>query len=464
MGLGDLFRASENAQLHEQVNKLQNQSIELQKKIDELQELLTPEHLELQSLLQKIELKKTELNEISAKKEAEMNNMVVEKLQEVNALEDRSKTLNQEIIDCTAKLSELKSQIIEADETVLLQSFCLYEPKYDFASSTQFKDRLAEIRSEQKNMIKCGEAATGATNWTVNNDERKGQKMVKDTQKLLLRAFNTECDELVSKVKFNNIESIEKRMRTSREAISKLGSIMAIQISAQYLDLKIQELHLAYEYAIKKQEEKEELKRIRIEQREQAKLEREIEIARKKLEKEQSHCVNELSRMSKQDVSAMNEDEKAAFDAKKSELESQLSEIKKGITDVDYRAANQRAGYVYIISNIGSFGENIYKIGMTRRLNPMDRVDELGDASVPFNFDVHALIFSEDAPALETALHQAFEDRKVNMVNGRREFFHVTLDEIKQVIKDNFDKTVEFTDTADAEQYRKSELLRKQVR
>ena len=239
---------------------------------------------------------------------------------------------------------------------------------------------------------------------------------------------------------------------------------MAIQISAQYLDLKIQELHLAYEYAIKKQEEKEELKRIRIEQREQAKLEREIEIARKKLEKEQSHCVNELSRMSKQDVSAMNEDEKAAFDAKKSELESQLSEIKKGITDVDYRAANQRAGYVYIISNIGSFGENIYKIGMTRRLNPMDRVDELGDASVPFNFDVHALIFSEDAPALETALHQAFEDRKVNMVNGRREFFHVTLDEIKQVIKDNFDKTVEFTDTADAEQYRKSELLRKQVR
>ena len=287
--------------------------------------------------------------------------------------------------------------------------------------------------------------------------------MVNDTQKLLLRAFNTECDELIGKVKFNNIESVEKRIRTSRETISKLGSTMAIQISARYLDLKIRELHLAYEYAVKKQEEKEELKRIRAEQREQAKLEKEIETARKKLEKEQSHCKNELARMLKQDTASMSAEERAAFDAKKSELESQLGEIAKGIADVDYRAANQKAGYVYVMSNIGSFGENIYKIGMTRRLDPMDRVDELGDASVPFNFDVHALIFSEDAPALEAALHKAFENRKVNMVNTRREFFNVTLEEIKDVIKANFDKTVEFTETAAAEQYRESLLMKKSV-
>lgn len=119
------------------------------------------------------------------------------------------------------------------------------------------------------------------------------------------------------------------------------------------------------------------------------------------------------------------------------------------------------AGYVYIISNVGAFGEGIYKIGMTRRLEPMDRVDELGDASVPFDFDVHALIFSDNAPALEAALHRAFEDRKLNMINTRREFFRVSLDEIKAVVKENFDKTVDFIDVPPAEQFRQSELLRK---
>ena len=152
--------------------------------------------------------------------------------------------------------------------------------------------------------------------------------------------------------------------------------------------------------------------------------------------------------------------ENAELIKKKKEIENQLVEIEKALQNIDYREANQRAGYVYIISNIGAFGENIYKIGMTRRLDPQDRVDELGDASVPFNFDVHAMIFSDDAPALENALHHAFEDRKVNMVNQRREFFNVTLDEIKDVVKKNFDKTVEFIDIPDAEQYRVSQKMK----
>ena len=148
---------------------------------------------------------------------------------------------------------------------------------------------------------------------------------------------------------------------------------------------------------------------------------------------------------------------------KKEQLENHLSDIDKALFDIDYRQANMRAGYVYIISNIGAFGKDIYKIGMTRRLDPQDRVDELGDASVPFNFDVHAMIFSDDAPALEAALHRAFEDRKLNMVNQRREFFNVTLDEIKEVIKKNFDKTVEFVDVPDAEQYRISQKMRSEM-
>lgn len=196
--------------------------------------------------------------------------------------------------------------------------------------------------------------------------------------------------------------------------------------------------------------------------REEAKLAREIEEARKKLEKEQQHYNNALAKVNAQ-LDAASEEDRAAIEEKKSIIESQLQKIDKEFADVDYRQANQRAGYVYIISNIGAFGENVYKIGMTRRLDPQDRVDELGDASVPFNFDVHAMIFSDDAPKLEAALHNAFADRKLNFVNQRREFFNVTLEEIKKVVKENFDKSVEFVELAPAQQYRESILLRKKV-
>ena len=182
----------------------------------------------------------------------------------------------------------------------------------------------------------------------------------------------------------------------------------------------------------------------------------------KRLGKEQQHYNNALAKVNAQ-LDAASEEDRAAIEEKKSIIESQLQKIDKEFADVDYRQANQRAGYVYIISNIGAFGENVYKIGMTRRLDPQDRVDELGDASVPFNFDVHAMIFSDDAPKLEAALHNAFADRKLNFVNQRREFFNVTLEEIKKVVKENFDKSVEFVELAPAQQYRESILLRKKV-
>ena len=320
-----------------------------------------------------------------------------------------------------------------------------------------YKEELAKIRSKQKELIKNKTAVSGATEWTVNGSASKGKKMVSDTQKLLLRAFNTECDELVAKVKYTNFDASLNKIYKSAEAISKLGTIMHISINSNYLDLKIKELRLAFEYQQKKQEEKEAQKAARAEMREAARLQKEIEAQRKKIEKEQTHYQTAYDHLLHQiEQNPGNAD----LLKKKDELENQLNDIDKAMKDIDYREANQRAGYVYVISNIGAFGPNVYKIGMTRRLDPQDRVDELGDASVPFNFDVHAMIFSDDAPALEAALHRAFEDRKLNMVNTRREFFNVTLDEIKEVVKKNFDKTVEFIDVPDAEQYRISQKMR----
>jgi hypothetical protein len=279
--------------------------------------------------------------------------------------------------------------------------------------------------------------------------------MVSDIQKLVLRAFNTECDELVNKVRYTNFDASLERINKSANAISKLGASIGISITTQYLRLKEDELRLAFEYQCKKEQEKEEAKAARAEQREQAKIQKEIEEQRRKIEKEQTHYETAYERLKLQ-LSQHPDD----ADLLEAEIENQLTDINKALSDIDYRQANMRAGYVYVISNIGAFGEDIYKIGMTRRLDPQERVDELGDASVPFKFDVHAMIFSDDAPVLETALHKAFEDKKVNMVNQRREFFHVTLDEIKDVVRKNFDKTVEFIDVPDAEQYRISMKMR----
>lgn len=370
--------------------------------------------------------------------------------------------LNEQIMEQEKRLAEVKEQIVETDEAALLQSFGFYTPHYNYTTSDEYKAQLKKVQDRQKEMVKAKTAVTGAKDWSVNGSKAQGNKMVNDMQKLLLRAFNAECDEAIEHVRFNNYDACAKKISSSADAISKLGQIMQISIASKYVALKKEELTLMYEYQQKKQDEKEAAKELRQRQREEAKAAKELEEARKKLEKEQFHYSSALSKLNAQ-IAAASGNEKAALEQKKAELEQHLSEIDKQMEDVDYRSANQRAGYVYIISNIGAFGENVYKIGMTRRLNPMDRVDELGDASVPFNFDVHAMIFTDDAPGLEAALHQAFSNRKLNHVNLRREFFRVSLDEIKEVIRKNYDKTVEFVDVAPAEQYRESLILQKQL-
>ena len=389
----------------------------------------------------------------------DINREISSSRDELSRVEENLHSRQEELNDTMEELRKTKGQLIETNEEVLMQSFGLYTPHYTFMNADEYKARLLEIRAEQKDMVKNKTAVSGNTNWTVNNSESKGRKMVSDMQKLLLRAFNSECDDVIEHVKYNNIEASEKRITSSRDAISKLGSIMDVSIQPKYYRLKIEELHLAFEYAQKKQQEKEEQKEARARMREEAKLAKEIEEERKKLEKEQQHYQNALQRINAQ-LEAASEADRAAIEEKKAELVAQLNKIDKEFADVDYREANQRAGYVYVISNIGAFGENVYKIGMTRRLDPQDRVDELGDASVPFNFDVHAMIFSNDAPKLEAALHNAFADRKLNFVNQRREFFNVTLDEIKQVVRENYGKSVEFVELAPAEQYRESLKLK----
>ncbi len=404
---------------------------------------------ELTELKQKNQNQQTELNDLKVKYQLLQN--------EANDLRNAVSSRQAEIKKLDRDIQQKRQEIIWLDEEILVQEFGIYKPKYDFASALDYKEALAEIRQTQKNLIKSNQAVTGSNQWTVNGNLAKGKKVVSDTQKLLLRAFNLECDDLVAKVRYTNFDASLERIYKTAESITKLASIMEISITQNYLSAKVKELRLAFEYQLKKQQEAEEQKIARAEQREQARLERELEAQRNKIEKEQTHYQTALEKVQAQ---LIQNPDNPDLRKKQQQLEEHLSDVDKALTDIDYRQANMKAGYVYIISNIGAFGENVYKIGMTRRLNPQDRIDELGDASVPFNFDVHAMIFSEDAPALEAALHRAFENRKLNMVNQRREFFYVTLDEIKDTVRKNFDKTVEFIDVPNAEQYRVSEKMR----
>lgn len=436
MSLGDLFKGKENSELKARIEQLESMFTPAMQDSLRLQEFITAQKADLAQLQQQF-----------SEAQEKFANETVQAQQKLSAL-------NQEI-------EQARTELVETNEEILMQSFGLYTPHFDFANSTEYKEELISIRKQQKECVKEGHAATCQDNWTVNGDKRQGEKMIHDMQKLLIRAFNCECDDVIEHIKFNNIESSEKRIEKSFSTISKLGAVCGVSITDAYFALKIKELYLAYEYQVEKQKEKEALRQLRSEERERAKLEKEIAEARKKIEKEQKHYANALQKVIQQ-LSTATGEKIAALEEKKTELEGQLSVLDDSMKQIDYRQANQKAGYVYIISNVGSFGEGVYKIGMTRRLEPMERIDELGDASVPFGFDVHALIFSDNAPGLEAALHKAFEDRKLNMVNTRREFFRVSLDEIKAVVKQNFDQTVDFIDIPPAEQYRQSERMRKQ--
>ena len=356
-----------------------------------------------------------------------------------------------------AQLQALKQQILGAEDIIQLESFALYEPKYQFTNSIDYKNRLGEIREDQKATARGLSAGVDELDLPAGNLTRaQWKKLRKDALKLALRSFNSESEYCIDNVKFSNLEKMEERIRRSFETCNKLLNATSIFWKDVVLERKLQELHLAHEYQVKRQEEKEAARQVREDQREQEKLEKEIREARAKIEKERRHFTGALQKLQLRLSAANDQKERDDLQTRIDELSSQNSKLAEEERLLDYREQNARAGYVYVISNIGAFGEGIYKLGMTRRLEPLDRVDELGDASVPFRFDVHALVFSENAPALEAKLHSHFAGGRLNKVNGRKEFFRADLKEIEAVIRANYDAVVEVVYAAPAEQYRES--------
>ncbi|MGI0485740.1 DUF4041 domain-containing protein [Pantanalinema rosaneae CENA516] len=359
------------------------------------------------------------------------------------------------------RISILKNQLKELEEQELVEAFGFYESKYDFQGSDDYKQRLDQIRAQQKQMLKDKQAAICHAEWTVGGSAKEGKKMTNNFLKLVLRAFNGESDASVMKVKYNNVQTMENRIRKTYEELNKLSQTTHCEISASYLNLKLQELWLTHEYQEKKYEEQEEQRIIREQMREEEKAIRELEKARLEAEREEARYQEALEKARKDIESATGKTQQKLL-SQIEELEKRLAEAEANKQRAISQAQMTKSGHVYIISNIGSFGDDVYKIGMTRRENPLDRVKELGDASVPFSFDVHAMISCENAPELEARLHKRFDNRRMNKMNARKEFFRVSLQEIIQAVQE-IDKElkickseVKFTKVAEAADYRKT--------
>ena len=240
--------------------------------------------------------------------------------------------------------------------------------------------------------------------------------------RLTLRAFNNECAAAIANVKWNNANAMLKRTENARKQIDKANASNNVEITEAYYKLKVKELKLTHEYREKRQQERELAREVARQEREEQRLIKDLEKAKREEEKYQK-----LLDKARAEIGLLSTEE---YEKKIGDLQRQLDEAHEKAERADAMAERTKSGFVYIISNVGSFGEDVVKIGLTRRVDPFDRVRELGDASVPFLFDTHAMIYSDNAPELEDALHKDFSAKRINMSNMRKEFFNVGIDEV----------------------------------
>lgn len=445
MPISDLFKGSEYrkkiAELTDQNQQLRDQAEEARKTTLTLQQL-----------------KPLELAKMIADKETEIK-LAAKK---VTAQKEKLAKINHDIGLEIKRLNATRSKLSDTEDEIMFESYGLYKPRYDFANSSAFKAQLEQTRANQKSMIRDGTAAVIDRPMLLDNSKAKGRSMQKKNIKQLLRAFNGECEAAINKVTKSNIETIEKRISRSYEQLNRLNEPNGVSITPTYFDAKIDEAHIALEYELKKEDEREQLREQREREREEKKLQQEIERERKKYEKDETHFLKVKKDVQEKIDNSDDQNEVDSLKAELVELQQQLDELKEKKEKLTNRAENPTAGYVYIISNIGSFGPNVFKIGVTRRLDPMERINELGSASVPFKFDVHALIFSDDAFKLETELHKHFAKQRINQVNSRKEYFNITIDEIKQVLEKYRTLTFDFHEVPEAEEFRESKKIREQ--
>ena len=372
-----------------------------------------------------------------------MNAVQIE--QEITQLKITKTEIEKELSAVHQELSNLKTSLIETEEIAMLQEVGIYQYTTILESSVGYAEKIKEIEAEiKKRNLADGGAIKAANEWIVNGSASEGRKVIKEFSKLMLRAYNGEVDDAIRTLKPYKMQAAIDRVDKVEKSIEKLGKTMSITIDDVYHQLRISEIKLTADYLEKKEEEKEKQKEEKLRLKEEEKAQKEFEREKEKLNKELMHHQSILQKANESGNAKVIEEENL-----------KIVEIQNGINGVEERSANIRTGYVYVISNIGSFGEEVMKIGLTRRLDPEERIQELSDASVPFKFDIHALIFHTDAVSLEKQLHQELEKLRVNKVNLRKEFFKVTPSTVKELLtKLSTENILTFNEKAEAPEWR----------
>jgi hypothetical protein len=333
--------------------------------------------------------------------------------------------------------------VVELSDERVLQDVGIYRYHHPLENAVAYRQRLDGISTRIAELVKAGAAIEKSNMFTFDGSLAEGRRLANDLAKLMLRAYNAEAENVVRTLRAGNLRTAVKRLEASRTAIARLGKMMDMRIAEAFHGLRIEEVELAADYLVKKEEEREAARDERERLREERKVEQELAAARERLEKERAHLVTVLAALK-------------ASGGSDPDLEQRLLSVDDAIIQNDHRAANIRAGYVYVISNRGALGERVVKIGLTRRLEPLDRINELGDASVPFRFDVHAIYFSEDAVKLENELHDHFAPRRLNWTNNRREFFFASPTEVRSVLSEKVGNLLEFVEHCESTEYYQS--------
>lgn len=405
-------------------------------------------------------------------------------------------SINSKLINMRNQLESYSKELYKHESRYNSDDYELYRPAYSNETPDFFKRQINDNYLEGKLLFEQGKAVVNESNHYTGEDESSYSRRSQNIIKNMVNLFNSESNQLVSTLTYKNANKTFEKIKKIKDNINKLNMTNEhhyFYISEDYLSIKLKEASLKFEFETAKQkykDEQDEIKaQMREEQREEKKLVKEREVALKaaaRAEKEEHEFEDKL-RIAREELEAtmsahmaLKEQEgKDKFNAELQEKDNEAKEKELAMNEMiskleeDLRLAQEakernksmaqqtRSGYVYIISNVGSFGDGVVKIGMTRRLEPMDRVKELGDASVPFGFDVHALIYSKDAPALENELHKKFADNRVNLVNLRKEFFNVHVNDVSNyLLEQGFDMSKMKT-IPDASEYYESMSIRK---
>lgn len=361
-------------------------------------------------------------------------------------MDDDKRNVQDNINNLLREKQRIQDEIVSLEQDAICQHYNFSD--YSGLTSEECKNQLSLLKMKEQDAIKNQKLVSVTSTST--------KAVINSNIKQIIRCFNSECDNILLGLSHKNIDTSRNKLTKSFESLNKIFSADGVQLKHDALDMKLEQLNLVYSYELKRAQEIETQKEIKAQMIEDEKARREIEKQKAQIAKDEKQISGEVNRLMKYMQKTDNDIEKNMYLEKIQELEQKLQQLAAEKETVLEREANAKAGFVYVISNIGSFGEGVYKIGMTRRLEPMDRIHELSSASVPFEFDVHAMIFSENAPELENILHKHFDSQRVNRINPRKEFFRVSLDEIEEVVTQNYNKTVEFTRIPVASEYRQT--------